>query len=253
LIAGFTATDVGRGAICITCHNTRRGLRNDAVFADYAGTSESVRAPHGGAQGDVLMGQNAYLVAVGNRGSHAMTVNVEDTCVTCHMEATPPPDILSYNQGGTNHTFFPRTDICGECHGFEDASLLQSGVAAELATLGDMIESAWRDVIAQQIAAGNSVNLGGGNVITNVASVAEIQFGESRGRQAITVTFTDDTVVGPVGLNSISAGGVAIYQVADPNLLKAGWNWNLVNNDHSLGVHNPEFVAAVLDAAIAVL
>ena len=32
LIAGFTATDVGRGAICMTCHNTRRGLRNDAVY-----------------------------------------------------------------------------------------------------------------------------------------------------------------------------------------------------------------------------
>ena len=32
LMAGFTATDVGRGAICMTCHNTRRGLRNDSNF-----------------------------------------------------------------------------------------------------------------------------------------------------------------------------------------------------------------------------
>jgi hypothetical protein len=32
LIAGFTATGVGKAAICMTCHNTRRGLRNDATF-----------------------------------------------------------------------------------------------------------------------------------------------------------------------------------------------------------------------------
>ncbi|MHC4318586.1 MAG: carboxypeptidase-like regulatory domain-containing protein, partial [Planctomycetota bacterium] len=46
LIAGFQATDVGRGAICMTCHNSRRGLRNDSTFDDYYGTSEAARAPH---------------------------------------------------------------------------------------------------------------------------------------------------------------------------------------------------------------
>ncbi|MHC4766934.1 MAG: carboxypeptidase regulatory-like domain-containing protein, partial [Planctomycetota bacterium] len=34
LLAGFQATDVGRGAICMTCHNSRRGLRNDSTFDD---------------------------------------------------------------------------------------------------------------------------------------------------------------------------------------------------------------------------
>ncbi len=27
-------------AICMTCHNSRRGLRNDATFDDYYGTSD---------------------------------------------------------------------------------------------------------------------------------------------------------------------------------------------------------------------
>ncbi len=61
----------------MTCHNTHRGLCNDAVIPDLVGTSESARVPHGGAQGDVLMGQNAYFVAVGDRGNHSMTANVE--------------------------------------------------------------------------------------------------------------------------------------------------------------------------------
>ena len=32
------------------------------------------------------------------------------------MEQTPPPDLLSYNQGGLNHTFYAVIDICGRCH-----------------------------------------------------------------------------------------------------------------------------------------
>ena len=66
LIAGFKAPatpgarGVGRGAMCMTCHNTRRGLRNDNVPFD-----DPTRAPHGGVQTDLLMGQNAYFVDLG--------------------------------------------------------------------------------------------------------------------------------------------------------------------------------------------
>ncbi|UCF95020.1 MAG: hypothetical protein JSW39_12995, partial [Desulfobacterales bacterium] len=109
LIAGFQATNVGRGAICMTCHNTRRGLRNDNVPFD-----DPTRAPHPGAQSDVLLGQNAYFVDLGDidpvlgfppglPGSHATRTGpaddpraLVDTCATCHMVKTPPPDLLSY-------------------------------------------------------------------------------------------------------------------------------------------------------------
>ncbi|MBW2422333.1 MAG: hypothetical protein JRH19_27625, partial [Deltaproteobacteria bacterium] len=55
LIAGFTATDVSHGAMCMTCHNTRRGLRNDSTYDDTVATGDEVRAPHAGSQADVLM------------------------------------------------------------------------------------------------------------------------------------------------------------------------------------------------------
>ncbi len=257
LIAGFTATEVGRGAICLTCHNTRRGLRNDALFDNFYGTSEAARAPHGGAQADILMGQNAYFVEVGNRGDHSMTMYVEDTCVTCHMEATPPPDILAYNGGGTNHTFFARNDICGECHGFSDGGFLQTGVQDVLVQLQGLIEDEMLDLITAQIAAGNTIDLNG-TIIASAATIADIEFGEARGRQAITVTFTDATVVGPVRMNDVevvppAGGAFDLYNVADPSLIKAGWNYNLVNNDGSLGVHNPSFVGDLLNGAIAAL
>jgi len=252
LIAGFQVFGAGRGALCMTCHNSRRGLRNEEVFADYAGTSESVRAPHGSAQTDVLMGENAYLVNTGIRGSHSL---IADTCVMCHMEATPPPDILSYNQSGTNHTFFAAPDICGECHGeVFNANALQSIVDAVLADLKGRIEDAILDLMTEQIAAGNTLDLDG-LVLTTTDDIAALDFGESRGQQSVTVTFDDDTVVGPLRLSTIDVvrptpmGPVPLYDVASEGLLKAGWNYNLVNNDGSRGVHNPSFVLEVLDAS----
>jgi len=43
-----------------------------------------------------------YFAKVGQRGFHAM---VEDSCVTCHMEKSPPPAEFSYQQSATNHSF----------------------------------------------------------------------------------------------------------------------------------------------------
>ncbi len=297
LIAGFIASDVGRGAICITCHNTRRGLRNDDLPL-----TDPTRAPHGSAHGDMLMGQNAYLVDLGEidpvlgfppglPGSHA---SLQDACATCHMEATDPPPDLAYNLGGTNHTFFASTEICSECHGFT-ADAVQGPVAASLDTLQGLIEEALLALITELTEDGNAINLNDEVIISskNVGDIEEIVFGEFRGRQSITVTL-NGTTVGPIRVSDISvvekvtlchndkktlsvkASAAAahlrhgdtlgacpgddagptlgdLYDFADPGLIKAGWNWNLIHNDGSKGVHNPLFANNVLTASIAAL
>ncbi len=255
LIAGFTATDVGRGAICMTCHNTRRGLRNDDTFDDTVAAGETSRAPHGSAQTDVLFGQNAYFVEVGTRGSHS---EVADTCVTCHMVSTPPPDLLSYDLGGTNHTFFASADICADCHGEAiTAASVQDAFQTGADELQGLIEEAMLDLIGEQIAAGNTIDLNGERQITDAAEITDLVFGEASGRQGFTVTFDDGATVGPVGVNSVSvldgtgASLGELYGFADERLIKAGWNWNLANSDGSKGVHYPSFVTDVLEASIA--
>lgn len=116
-----------------------RGLRNDGNWK----ASDGSRAPHPAAQTDVLMGENGYFVNVGIRGAHSF---VEDTCVTCHMEATAPPDLLSYQQGGTNHTFFASPDICAKCHGESfTADGVQDGFEAAAAELKELLETALRN------------------------------------------------------------------------------------------------------------
>jgi formate-dependent nitrite reductase cytochrome c552 subunit len=255
LIAGFTAFGVGKGAICMTCHNTRRGLRNDDTWDATVADEDTARAPHGGAQADLLMGQNAYFVNVGMRGSHSL---VEDSCVNCHMEQTPPPDLLSYNLGGTNHTFFASTEICSNCHGDGfNANGVQDAADATLEGLESLIEEMILDLIEDLIVAGNVIDLDGEATITDAADILAIEFGEYRGRQAITVTFLDATTVGPVRMSDIGvldAGTLVLqgelYDFADERLPKAGWNWNLVNNDGSRGVHNPDFTFLALDSAI---
>ena len=255
LIAGFTATDVGRGAICMTCHNSRRGLRNDDVFNDYFGTSEAARAPHGGVQADVLMGQNAYLVEVGQRANHSLTSNVEDTCVTCHMEETPPPPDLAYELGGTNHTFYASKDICKNCHTNLAPETIQGPVEEQLHELKEMIENALYDLIDEQTQAGNSIDVNGDATITDARDIAGIEFGESRGRQAMAITFTDGSEVGLTAMTSIDVvppmgETVDLYRVANPFLIKAGWNYTLLHSDGSLGVHNPNFAFQVLKRSI---
>jgi hypothetical protein len=282
LTAGFKAPategarDVGRGAMCMTCHNTRRGLRNDNTWEETVAEDDTARAPHGGVQTDLLMGQNAYFVDLGANdplgyppglpGSHANTAeafpaerNLTDTCATCHMVKTPPPDLLAYNLGGTNHTFFASTTICGDCHEEGRLESVQGPVTEKLATLHDGITAAILAVIQQQIAAGNTIDLDGEATITDAADIAQIDFSETHGRQAITVTFADTTSVGPVRVSDVdvvNGDGVVLgqlYDFADDNLPKAGWNYLLVHTDKSLGVHNFNFARDVLDASIAAI
>ena len=94
LPAGFQANGVGRGALCITCHNSRNGGSGttvglhedgDPIF----GTFTSYASPHEAAQGDVLMGRNAYFFGSGQIGQRSKHSLLADACVTCHLEKTP--------------------------------------------------------------------------------------------------------------------------------------------------------------------
>ena len=266
LPAGFAATGVGNGAICITCHNSRRGLYNDA-FADSIAFEEG-SAPHGSSQGDVMMSQNAFFVAVGARGAHSF---IEDTCAGCHMEKPPPPELLSYNLGGTNHTFFASIDICSDCHTSIDGKSLQAATKSEVDALIDETETAITDLMNALLVT-NAVTLteaedDTGATVTDIAiamgtTVSIDNFGESHGRQAMDLTVDPG---GPAEATyhvqlrrvelGVPASGNNLFATYNEGVvaLKAGWNILLIENDGSFGVHNPSFSNGVLGAARNVL
>mgnify|MGYP000086932311 CR=1 FL=1 len=107
LPAGFSASGMGAGAICIMCHNTRNGIKptsgtwadcnpygntylheDDDPCGDHSdGPPTMFAAPHYyAAQGDVLSGRNAYFM--GSAGSYHLSKHalVGDSCVECHMK-----------------------------------------------------------------------------------------------------------------------------------------------------------------------
>ncbi len=244
LDAGFAATNVGKAAECMTCHNSRRGLRDEQHF------TAAGNAPHEGPQADILLGQNLYFVKVGTRGYHGM---LADSCVTCHMRKSSAPSTISMaNQ--TNHTFYADPAICKQCHSEITADAVQGRVVEKLVTLKSNIEAVYKSSMQAQIRAGNSIDFGGGTVARNASDISGVTFESSHGQQALTVALGSKTAA-DVQLGSIKVvrpGGssTALPAAVDPALIKAGWNYFMVENDKSEGVHNPAFVNSALDLSI---
>jgi hypothetical protein len=248
LDAGFTVNNAGTAAICMTCHNSRRGIRNDSNF----NIADASRATHLGPQTDVLMGENMYFATTGKRGFHAM---IKDSCVTCHMESTEPPAALSYNKGGTNHAFFASKTICSKCHESITAESVQGPIEAKMEALKEEIEAAILLSMKNQIRAGNAIDLGGKKTIRGVNEISAVEFIESHGRQGITATLSDKSTVADLSLQTVKVvrpGGSAVelYAVTDPAVAKAGWNYFMAHSDGSHGVHNPGFIGSALDVSL---
>jgi len=255
LPSGFMATGVGRGAVCIVCHNSRNGERNDTAMP----TADD-RAPHTAAQGDVLMGKNSYFVS-GERSPHSL---IADTCTTCHMELTPPPAALSYNLSGTNHTFAASLNICTECHGTFDGGSLTDVVGELEEELKTAIETAVMSEMNDILTTTDIVLFAGETdeaTIATGSTVSDVDFAESHGRLAISFTVTDAADVATeythVRLGSdtqIGAGPDSFITSANGQVIaKAGWNFFLIEGDGSKGIHNPGFAMEVLETTIATL
>lgn len=246
LASGYKAENVGSAALCMTCHNGRRGLRDDDNF----NLGDAARAPHRGPQTDILMGRNLFFVETGKAGYHS---KIEDACVTCHMEKTSPPAELSYNLGGTNHTFFANDDICANCHTEIDAEGVQATVEAKLETLKEEIETALMTSMKGILRAGNKIDFEG-TVVESADAITNVEFTESHGRQAVNVSLSTGDEIEHARLSSTNVVPPAgsprgFFEVADPNIAKAGWNYLSIHADGSHGVHNTSFVNAALDVS----
>jgi len=270
LPAGFQAKEVGKGALCITCHNTRNTLHNiDAPPTSYS-------APHVAAQADVLMGENAYFVAVPQRSPHSY---VKDTCVTCHMEASPPPAEFSYQQSGTNHSFAASTAICASCHSATfNATALEIGTEDKMHKLAQQMSTYLLSKMPATVTikdytphdyVGKSYDVLSAALVISKDNIAALEPTEPHGQQGFiikfksTLTFTY-TPAGEtphtmslseaeVRLGDITTDGTKALIPTTDALVKAGWNYFLIHGDGSEGIHNPAFVNAVIDASIAAL
>lgn len=287
LPSGFRVLGFGKGALCVTCHNSRNAVLTDnttylhednvvsnpvpTVYTGGTNGNYSV-SPHEACQGDVVAGRNAFFLN-GNTPMMSKHAAVEDACVGCHMVLNPVKKGARDSATGLltgvskSHLFRlvfdedltkPETRIvnfCANCHGEEtvNGEAIKASTEASLAALKAKIEQAMLDQL-NSYGTGliNISKTGSGAFNDNVAGnlFTSATLGS---RFSFTLKYTGGPTAGrSVSISSINVAtsGVAVFGPTT-DLLKAGWNFYLLEQDASGGLHNPAFTQAVLNASLS--
>ncbi len=256
LPAGFSVDGAGAGAICMMCHNTRNGPHNDQVVL------ASVGAPHAPSQTDILMGQNAYFVTIGQYVSKHTAV--ADTCAGCHVK-------LNSHQFAIEPSAVPA--LCANCHssnvdGSATQAAVQDALNALAAKLGSVLAGAIGTAPYTVVAYDANENPQTGFTVlddpaTNPGIVPTAVVPTTiRGQPALTITLSG-TIPDPFGgatpvsqvltlvadIKAGNSGAGTVIAGAASNFVKAEWNHLLFSTDGSLGIHNPSFAFAALAGA----
>lgn len=215
LNGGYTNTVGGQGLLCMQCHK-------DRYVAETNVTSNARQTPHHGTQGDMLLGRNAIEYGMQMPSSRHLNV-LEDSCVECHMQETPTNGmaVVAKNKVGV-HTFslswtdptgttnVDLTETCVKCHG-------------EIEDFDFGGEDYDRDGVVE----GVQSEIQG--LLNSVAML--LPYPDTNGVYGTT------NMPAPKSYWSLSQR-------------RAAWNYLYVWEDRSLGVHNPKYAAAILQASV---
>jgi hypothetical protein len=212
LADGTVVSNAGIGLLCMNCHQSRQ---NAAQYAATAAASSHFGAHHG-TQADMLEGVNGFTYGKQIPSSkHAS--EVEDTCVTCHMQnVTDTKSPMFLKAGG--HTFKPAWE-------------------------GDSTHAAVDLVGACQKCHGDS--------LTSFDMPFKDYDGDGRidGVQTEVQHLLDklSAMLPPAGQPKTSLSIDSTWSRAQ---LEAAYNWQFVHDDSSKGIHNAEYAAGLLKASI---
>jgi hypothetical protein len=171
---------------------------------------------HSSPQGDFLAGTIGYEdMAPGFQFGGKMRGHymIENSCASCHMEANP------YPQARTGHTFAPTTSSCKSCHG-------------EIADFNDLMANGDYD--------------GDGAVEGFKSEIEGLMNTLASELHAAGLTDT----VGVTAALTATNGDTSDLAI---KLRKGGWNYTLVENDGSMGIHNPTYAVQILQQSILFL
>jgi hypothetical protein len=223
---GTVITNAGEGELCIECHHSRDGGASNNVALYPLGSNTWVGGssfgPHDGVQGDMIEGVNAITYGQ-NIPSSAHRETVSNLCVGCHMQAVLPGDPAFLQAGG--HTFemtynvvsngvtnvMDKTDVCAQCHG-------------PLTTFNFPVEDYANTGIIQGVQTEVQILLN--QLSTLLPNSSGVVDGSVKSSLSVTTKWTQAQ-------------------------LEAAYDWQFVNNDGSLGIHNAPFATGILKASIA--
>jgi hypothetical protein len=252
--------------------------------------STGYSAPHQAAQGDVFAGRNAYFMGAGNLPQLSKHANIEESCVGCHMNLNPQTHLSHGAKATSKHVMYIRdkdkATVCANCHGATDGEALVASIEQDLSKLStNMIASVTAKLNAANVTplyfgapasatsgvvyftdsgtevtvpVGTAIKYDGTNPYTAVSMI------EIHGQIGFTYTLTNPISVTvssktysvktfSVGIGSVWTNALLTTNVypLTGNMVRAGWNYYLIEGDQSKGIHNPGFAQGVLKATLA--
>lgn len=258
LIDDTTSYDGGAGNLCINCHRARTAV--DDALTDAAWTADPTAwveisshwGAHHGPQAEMIAGINAW-VPTGETSAGASshyTTNAADTCVTCHHYLGTSRLSLSLEFGG--HGFY----LTGDVHGNRKDLNKVCSDSCHSSFSGDLFEEISNGTAQNwDNAAGTTTLL---EEIEGMTQLLVAYFGTG-------TNFSPDGIAGgaagdgalvdtTTGLDVASGAWQADWKFNDTYMsqyqAQAFWNFKVVIEDHSKGVHNPSLTAQMLYDAI---
>ena len=223
---GTSVTNAGSGGFCMNCHQSRNGSVSNSIVKyplgqqTWAGGSSF--GPHDNPAADMLEGVNGWTYGqVIPSSAHRFAVT--NTCVTCHMQTVAPTDPAFLLAGG--HTFKIMNDdagislvgACRQCHG---PSLTSFDYPVQDYNGDGIIEGVQTEV--QKLL----------NKLTTLMPNS---------------TYRAD---GQYVADGLVKSSISAKTNWPSKFLKAGYNFQFVNNDLSKGVHNAPYAVGLLKASI---
>lgn len=214
----FDATviaDFGNSNLCANCHQQRRAEPNTASPGTTFEITSTHYGPHYGLQSNVLYGVGLAEIAGSMSYQTAGSGDHMTTasCTGCHM--------APYGNGQGGHTWNPALDACNSCHGASETNFdyggVQTTVQAQLDEIRDTLLA--RGVVAEGIDT---------LWVLDEETGLHVQEITSDGYHPVPGTYPMEDV-------------------------QAFFNWTGLEDDRSLGVHNPKYVKAILTNTLEAL
>ena len=211
LYNGYKITKGGKGQLCMNCHRSRSSVAKSVTTKAPKYGYAGRFGGHHSVQADLLFGQNGYNYGGKVTSTPSIHVNVtENACVTCHMQD---------RNGQPNHEFAMDSagvkdfvGICNQCHS-EVTSSFDQKMASQDYDGNGKIEPFITEI--------------NGLMAKLKAKLPQDSFG-----------------------NVISSAADTMKIYNRPDLVQGIWNYNLITEDRSNGIHNPAYTVALLQASI---
>lgn len=213
---GETVEGGGNGTICMNCHKARQ---NAVEYTnDYLNNLSTHYGPHHGPQADILSAKNAVTFGR-NIPSSPHLAATGDACVTCHMyPGTTDPYgniiLVGSHTFSMSHDSVDNVQACSPCHGNIGTSFSDKKYYVN----GNA------DLDGDGVANGLQIEVQG--LLNQLKSMLPQ---DSNGN----VTINDSSVTLPQA--------------------QAAYDYLMVTEDRSYGIHNPAFVYGILKASIEAL